>query len=377
MTEPVFADGGRTTARDAVLFVSHTPAMSGAEAVMLDVVDEALRRGKQVTVAIPPGAVSERLPATVAHVRLPPLGLDGGTGLGRALAIVRLGVRWLQAARRLRPYVRDTDTAVIINSLFALPAVRLSGVRRRGSWLVHDTLTRRKQKLMLALGRGAVGRAVAVSRVTAESLGGPAAMDVVVAYNGVRVPTSTPERQPAARPVVGVLAKIVPWKGHRLLLDALRDMPDVDIEFAGDWFPGDGAYVDELKRLADEPPLRGRVTFLGKRDPAECLQRWTAMVSPSIEPEAGPLGVLEAMSLACPVIGTAHGGTAEYLADGAGLLVEPGNPEAMAAAVARLIADDALQRDVATRARARVAAEHDIRHTLPRMASHLFGDTTR
>jgi glycosyltransferase involved in cell wall biosynthesis len=65
-------------------------------------------------------------------------------------------------------------------------------------------------------------------------------------------------------------------------------------------------------------------------------------VSASIDPEAGPLTALEAMSVGVPFVATDHGGVTEVLGD-AGLLVPPGDADALAAAITRLIDDEQLR----------------------------------
>jgi glycosyltransferase involved in cell wall biosynthesis len=162
-----------------------------------------------------------------------------------------------------------------------------------------------------------------------------------------------------------MLALLTPWKGQRVLLEAVAQLPDVRLELAGGSFPGDAPYVEELKARAAQPDLAGRVHFLGHVAAESALRRWDVVVSASVDPEAGPLSVLEAMSYGRPVIGTDHGGTAEFLADGAGLLVPPGDCAALAEAVQTMLHDGSLRERVTENARRRIAGNHDIAVTLP------------
>ena len=68
--------------------------------------------------------------------------------------------------------------------------------------------------------------------------------------------------------------------------------------------------------------------------------------------------VLEALACGAPVVATDVGGVAEYLGDGAALLCPPGDPAALAAAMARVLDDDGLAASLSAAARAR-ALEHD------------------
>jgi glycosyltransferase involved in cell wall biosynthesis len=115
------------------------------------------------------------------------------------------------------------------------------------------------------------------------------------------------------------------------------------------------------------------VRFLGHVDPESALRRWDVLVSASVSPEAGPLSVLEAMSYGVPVVGTDHGGTTEFLRDGAGLLVAPDDAAAMAAAIDTLLRDDRLRRNVIAAAMRRITNRHDLTMTLPSMLRNLLG----
>ncbi|WP_277370294.1 glycosyltransferase family 4 protein [Rhodococcus rhodochrous] len=361
----------------SLLFIGHTGERSGAEKVMAALVDVALAQGRRVVVACPDGPLAESLPDECVHVRLPRLGMWGQTGLGRVAGLAGLPLRWLVGALRLRRVLAAERPAVVCNSLFALPSLRLAAAgtshRERARWLVHDTLSSRKQRLVARLGRAAVAGAVAVSRATATPVR-ECGYAVVVAPNGVPIPAApslpAPRVDSALR--VGILASVTEWKGHRVLLDAVAEVPGLRLDVAGTPFPGDEPFLDELRRRAERPGLRGRVSFLGQVDPASVFAVWDVLVSASTSPEAGPLGVLEAMAHGVPVIGTDHGGTAEYLSDGAGLLVPPGDVEALAEALRRLTADPCLRNDFAVTARRRVEERHNIEVTLPAMANALW-----
>jgi glycosyltransferase involved in cell wall biosynthesis len=100
----------------------------------------------------------------------------------------------------------------------------------------------------------------------------------------------------------------------------------------------------------------------------EAYQRALFAVMPSLWPE--PLGsvVHEAMSRGRPVIGTSHGGHIDMIVDGDnGLLVPPGDVDALASAMQRLSADPDLRRRMGAAARER-ARLFDASSALPRFA---------
>ena len=111
--------------------------------------------------------------------------------------------------------------------------------------------------------------------------------------------------------------------------------------------------------MANRLELSARVRFAGEQaDVAPSLEEMDLYVQSSIA-EGMPNSVLEAMAVGLPVVATAVGGTPEVVADGeTGLLVPPGDPAAMAAALTTLLADRAKARGAFGRAgRARVEAD--------------------
>ena len=349
---------------DAIVLVSYTGQVSGAEKMMLSVIDEALRDGRGVTVACPPGPLTDALPPACVHVPIPELSLGGRRGPGRLVAAVVLLARWVSAAHTLRPLVRASGVATVVNSVFALPALRLVRPPRGVAWLVHDAMTTGVQRAVIKASRGAVRTAVACTAAAAAPVRGLGLRVDVVPY-GVPWPVDDLAGSVHRPPVVGMLALLTPWKGHRVLLDALAELPDVTLELAGGSFPGDAEYVAELQQRAGQPDVAGRVRFLGHVDPAAAMAGWDVVVSASVSPEAGPLSVLEAMSRGLPVVATDHGGPTEFLRGDVGLLVPPGDPHLLAEAIASLLVDGERRQRMSNDGRRRIAEEHDIAKTLP------------
>lgn len=350
----------------ATMFVAHSSEVSGAEQVLLALAALAVERGDDVTVACPQGRLADGLPDGVRHVLLPSLTLGG---LPWPLALCHLAARTAVAARRLRA-VATPSTRVVVNSMLALPAVRLMAPASKATWLVHDTVHRGDQALVARLAGRGLRRAVAVSEATAAPLR-RLGLPVLVRPNGVPWPVDPVDLTVPQRPVLGQLGLLTPWKGHRVLLDAVAQLPGVHLELAGGHFAGDAAYAEQLRCRAAEPDLFGRVTFLGHVEASSALRRWHVAVSASTSPEACPLSVLEAMSLGLPVVGTDHGGTSELLRSGAGLLVPPGDVQALVGALRRLLHDTCLRRSTSATARQVVAQRHDRSRTLPAMLDAL------
>ena len=121
---------------------------------------------------------------------------------------------------------------------------------------------------------------------------------------------------------------------------------------------GDGPERAALERMAAELGLDGRVEFRGSVPRSEVLRLFRA-ADASLLPSAWenfPHTVVEALAVGCPVIATAVGGVPEVVRDGEnGLLVPPGDPTALAAAITRFFADRDLRERLSAAAPASVA----------------------
>jgi glycosyltransferase involved in cell wall biosynthesis len=124
---------------------------------------------------------------------------------------------------------------------------------------------------------------------------------------------------------------------------------------------GDGPARGALERLAGGAGIAGRVRFAGeRRDVASLLPGVDLFVQPSLWEGFG-LTIIEAMAAAAPVVATNVGGIPEVLRDGIdGLLVPPGDEEALAGAILRLVRDPDLARRLGGAGRARAEAEFGI-----------------
>ena len=371
-----------------LLAINAGSAVSGAEKVLMDLLAYALHDGVTVTVASPRGDIVGRFPDGAAHLRIPhqiPNAAPGAGRVRRRFLTAMIPATWLVTAARLIGPVRRADV-VLVNTTFALPAVALAArcSRRRVVWLVHDTLSDAKQKVAARIGATVVDTAVAVSDTTAEAIR-PRYRHVVVRPNGVELPG--PEffagkrrvlSRPGRRPVVGMLAAITHWKAQDVVIRAIAHLRsegmDVDAELAGAVFPGSEDYERELRELVTQLGVSDHVRFLGHTPREEAFSRWDVLVSASRRPEAGPLGVLEALAHEVPVIATGIGGSVDYLREGRGVLVPPDDPAAVAEAIrALLTSPEAAERLAETGARA-VREEHDISKTIPAMWGAIRGE---
>ena len=179
------------------------------------------------------------------------------------------------------------------------------------------------------------------------------------------VPVTPRGRAPAAdgpfRVVIG--ASLIDVKGHRHVIEAVQRLKARGVSVRAD-FAGDGPLAGALRRRVTELGLEEDVVFLGRVSHAELVSdmaggKWDAAVLPSVAPSAArqegiPVFLMEAMACGLPALGTDAGGVPELLRDGAGLLVPPGDEDALADALARLASDDGLRQTLAERGRKRI-----------------------
>jgi glycosyltransferase involved in cell wall biosynthesis len=155
-------------------------------------------------------------------------------------------------------------------------------------------------------------------------------------------------------PTLGFAGRLMAAKALDVALTALQSVPGVFLVVAGD-----GPDRAALERQSSTLGLDGRVRFLGARSRADVL-RILAASDAALLPsrwENFPHLVVEALAVGTPVVATAVGGVPEVVRDGEnGLLVPAGDADALAAAIRRLMTDDALRARLAAAAAPSVAA---------------------
>ncbi|MGY1708784.1 glycosyltransferase [Geodermatophilus sp. SYSU D00758] len=311
----------------------------------------------------------------------------GTSRLGRAAAVHRTGVpvrrlRQLWALAALPVVLRRNGRPVDVvhahqgEDLAALPLARLAARRHRCPLVVTvhcsvgHTLTggSPRARLLRRLGglveRSALRRADAVVVLTTRA----AAALVADGVPAERVSTIPSGFEPAlftgvaadpfpvaGRPRIGYVGRLAPQKRADLLVAAFGRMrcPAALVVV------GDGPDADLVRRAVRESPASDRVTlagFLPHDQVPGVLAALDVLALPSAYEEMGSV-LTEAMAAGLPVVASAVGGIPEVVRDGeTGLLVPPGDVDALAAALDRLAGDPRLRARLAAGARERAAA---------------------
>ncbi|MGH9180689.1 MAG: glycosyltransferase, partial [Acidimicrobiales bacterium] len=225
-----------------LLALNHTALVSGAEAVLLRVLEAASAEGWPVVVACPPGPLAtSAVAAGLAHLPLPDLMLPAGP---RPLALATLVVRHLRASRLVRRAAAGSDI-VVANGIRVLPTLRLARLRVPVVWNAHNLVDLARWRRMVRVCGPAVDLVVSGSRAVVESLPEPRLASRVVRY-GTPWPVAPAPAGPRLPLVVGCAAILTSWKGQDVLLDAIAHLgrPEVVVELLGGSFPKDGDYVN-------------------------------------------------------------------------------------------------------------------------------------
>jgi glycosyltransferase involved in cell wall biosynthesis len=176
-----------------------------------------------------------------------------------------------------------------------------------------------------------------------------------VVYAGVTPGSKLRARTVGQARVIGTAGRLVRLKGVAYLLQAFAqiapEFPDASIEIAGS-----GPELPALQSESAALGVSGRVRFLGWVDDLQTIfRRWSVLAIPSLEESFG-LAALEGMAAGLPVIASNVGGLPEVVG-GAGILVPPGDPTALATALRRVLKSPALSADLGDAARERVLRE--------------------
>jgi glycosyltransferase involved in cell wall biosynthesis len=326
-----------------VLLVPSAGVLGGAERVLLE---WAAALERPALVACPPGplaAAAEQAGLDVVSLVDRPLRRRGRSARA-AFELAALAGDLGALARRHRP-------AVVVASgqraLLGAVAAPLAGARLVA--LQHDLPPSAPAAALMRAAGARAAATIVTSRAIARALGGRAE----VIHPGVDARAWVLPDPPPGPPRALSLGALVPWKRADLALEIASRIPELRLDLAGEPLPGDPpAFAAALRRRAAHPELAGRVRFLGAlADPRPALAAAHCLLH-CADREPFGLALVEALAAGRPVAAPAAGGPLEILTPTCGRLYAPGDPDAGAAAVRALLADQAAP----AAARARAAA---------------------
>lgn len=301
------------------------------------------------------------------------------------LAIVSLHLTWLLRAERPAVAHFFLPEAYLAGGLCALAAgVPVKVMSRRSSnvyQLKRPWIARVERWLHRRMAR-ITGNSQAVIRELEQEGIPPARLQLI--YNGIDLPTPPDAAsRAAARAALGLdadslviiaVANLIPYKGHRDLLEALAVAADA---LPAGWrllcAGRDEGYGAELRGHAERLGLRDRVLWLGARGDVPALLGAADIGVLASHQEGFSNAILEGMGAGLPMIVTDVGGNAEAVLDGiTGCVVPAQQPAALAAALRRLATDAGLRGRLGTAGRERVAAQFTLSQCVHRY-EELYG----
>jgi len=158
------------------------------------------------------------------------------------------------------------------------------------------------------------------------------------------------------------IGRLVPAKGHRTLLEAVRQLRDRGVDLRVTLI-GSGPELTRLQNFVSAYGLDHAVTFTSALSHAQTLAqlRKADIFALASFAEGIPVALMEAMSLGLPCVSTSVAGIPELIRAGVdGLLVPPANPQALADALESLVLDAGLRESLGTSARQRVISQYNL-----------------
>lgn len=360
----------------SVLHFSNAPVRGGAEEHMLMLLREMDRRRFRPFLVCPPECLEKLRPDLPADVGAIPLAFSSPLQAGAALRFARI---------LRREKIGIVHSHMFHASLAASPVAWFCGVpvaietphireAWRHGWFKGSYFIDR------AAGRF-VDRYIAVSEANGRYLAEQKKLPgrkIQVIHNGCDLRRFDPNRMPPpgrkhslgfaeSDPIVLVLGRLEEQKGHRVLLEAFREVvkeaPNARLICAGD-----GSLRAGLQQRTEALGLSDSVRFVGfQSNTAEWLALATITVLPSFF-EGLPLVAIESLAAGRPMVATAVDGTTEVVVnEKTGLTVAPGDAKALAGAIVRLLKNPAFASQLAAAGRAWVlehfSREQQVRET--------------
>ena len=207
---------------------------------------------------------------------------------------------------------------------------------------------------------------------------------IVSVPTGIDLGTFRPGDRAAARErlglpkdadIIGIVATLRSWKGHRFLFEAFAklDGPESFLVVVGD-----GPQRKALEALAESLGIAGRLRFTGNQaEVAPWMAAFDVFALPSFANEGVPQALMQAMACGLPVVTTPVGSIGEIVTDGeTGVMVTPQDGESLRVAIESLLRDPARRAALGARARERAVERFGEDLMVDRMIA-LFADARR
>lgn len=337
-------------------FINHTGELGGGEIALLEVIRALRGKVEPFVILGADGPFVDRLcQESIPTVILPLPDGARAVRLQSGLRAIPKSLRVAPVIPRLARMLRSVDV-VHTNSmkahLYGGVAARLAG--RPLLWHVRDRL---HESYMAQPLRGIARSSarllphaiVANSRETMKWVPLRSRMSRTVLYSPVADEFfDLPAPQPSDKLRIGMIGRIVPWKGQDLFIEALARLKEANVEFTamiiGAPVFGDRADADRLRRRASELNLDDYLTWTGFTDRVpDFVRDLDVVVHASIIPEPFGQVVAQGMAAGRCVVTPMAGGPAEFARDGENAITyRMGSVDSLEAALRRSL-DESLR----------------------------------
>lgn len=173
--------------------------------------------------------------------------------------------------------------------------------------------------------------------------------------------------------IIGTIANFYPTKGLNIFIEAIKILTtNYQLPTTNYIIIGDGPERQNLESRIKNLELENKIFLSGRIANAyKYLKAFDIFVLPSVK-EGFSWAVLEAMSAKLPIVATTVGANPELIEDGKnGLIVPPANPQALADAIAKLISDESLHRELGIQAHQTILHKFDLNKMVSQIESLL------
>jgi glycosyltransferase involved in cell wall biosynthesis len=362
-----------------ILYLNPCGLMGGAETALLELLAslDAAAGDRELWLVLgedgPLGERARKLSVQVVVELFPPalarLGDAGQKRVAILWSLVKAIPEMILYTRRLSRICQRVDPDIVHTNGFKMHLLGIWSSPRRSAvvWHIHDYVGARPlMSRLLRPFREACAAAIADSKsVAAELRELLPGLRVVPIYNAVDMERFAPTGNrldldtlaglspaPPGTVRVGLVATFARWKGHKVFLKALSQLPaSLSVRgyvIGGPIYQTSGSQwsMQELEQEADELGIAGRVGFTGfLDDTAAAMRSLDIVVHASTEPEPFGMVIVEGMACGKAVIASRTGGAAELFVEGENALSHsPGDAMALAHQILRLAEDDGLRR---------------------------------
>ena len=358
-----------------IVYISASASGYGGENALLETVKR-LPAGFEPFVILPEdGPLAERLEqAGIANARFSYAVLHRGCmrPAGLALYCITFAVsvfRFILVFRKIRPGIVHTNTSQVMPAALAARVLNIPHVWHiREVPKIHPSLWYLWRLYILNFSQKILCVSTSVKQLFGRSV------KTAVVHDGIDTFLFSPraEGNTGDNVRVGMIARINPWKGHDLFIEAAamvsKKSDDIEFIIAGDARKEYRSIEASLRKKAEEYGIGDKVAFTGflsQQKTSELINSLDIVIIPTKYTESFGLVAIEAMACGKAVIAPAEGGPLDIIEDGvSGILAPPRKPEAYSKAVLSLLKDKALRERMGREARRKVEENFTIERTV-------------